>query len=158
VIEKSESPFKEYSADISDAIRSGEGSLGVISVLREIVSEENLPSGSISSAVKGKHLDGLLAKGKSGYAADEVTLAFSWMDFRVQIDSCGDMKVREKYSKEEYVERRVGELTTELKKAGAELREKHGDEVIEDVIKEVEKLESEDADVTAELLRTMTDI
>lgn len=156
MIESTKSPFKEWSADISDAIRSGEASIAIFGALHEIAAEEGLDSRTIASATNYEALNELLAKGKSGYAADDVTAAFSWLDFRVKIRSCGVMTVTEKLSRSEHLEERVPTLVEELKEAGDELRAKHDDEVIDDVIESVEQLESEDADVTAELLRTMT--
>jgi hypothetical protein len=50
------------------------------------------------------------------------------------------------------------EIQKQLRDKGADLREQHGDDVIRDVIREVEELEDEDSEVTAELLREMTGI
>jgi hypothetical protein len=157
MIERTDRPFRQYSATISDAIRGGEASLGVMAVLDEVARAEDLdridePAGVMNWSA----LNSILAKGKSGYAADEVSIWFSWRDFRVQVESSGKILVTEKYTSEQYVERRVGTLTEELQNAGDELRENHGDEVIADVIEEVEQLESEDSDVTARLLKEMT--
>jgi hypothetical protein len=46
-------------------------------------------------------------------------------------------------------------LKSELRKAGTELRANHDDAVIADVIGEVEQLDDESSEMTAEILRTM---
>lgn len=46
-------------------------------------------------------------------------------------------------------------IENQLREKGAELRANHDDEIIDDVIAEIEGLESESSDVTAEILRTM---
>lgn len=50
------------------------------------------------------------------------------------------------------------ELEAELREAGDELTEKHDEAVIADVIGEVEDLDDETSEQTAELLRTMVGI
>jgi hypothetical protein len=47
------------------------------------------------------------------------------------------------------------ELKQQLEDAGRELRARHDDAVIADVIGEVEQLDSDSAALTADLLRTM---
>jgi hypothetical protein len=48
-------------------------------------------------------------------------------------------------------------LESELREAGEELAENHDSAVIADVIGEVEHLDSESSDATAEVLRTMVE-
>ena len=50
------------------------------------------------------------------------------------------------------------EMENQLREAGEELRARHDDAVIADVIGEVEALDDESSEQTAELLKTMVDI
>lgn len=49
------------------------------------------------------------------------------------------------------------DLESELRERGVELRARHDDDVIADVIGEIKSLEDENSEITAKILETMVD-